>query len=145
MGQDISATVLARLEQARLARLATLDPKGYPLVLPVCFVFDGSCFHTPVDRKPKRVSADRLGRLRNIRANPRVTLLIDEYREDWSQLWYVLVRGKAAQIPEENDEERSRALGLLKDKYPQYAAGLLPEDAPIIRVVPEHIHSWGRV
>src|SRR5579864_352900 len=94
-----SAAVRKTLRQARVARLATLDAKNRPHIIPVCFAYDGKLFYTAVDRKPKRVPRERLTRLQNIRAVPRVALLIDEYNEDWTQLWWVLIRGKARLIP----------------------------------------------
>lgn len=99
-------------EEARVARLATVDPSGRPHVVPICFVLDGDLLYTAVDEKPKRTR--RLQRLRNIEANPRVEVLIDGYEEDWSRLWWVRLRGTARVVDE------PRALELLAEKYPQY-------------------------
>jgi hypothetical protein len=71
--------------------------------------------------------------------------LIDEYSEDWQQLWYILVRGQAKLIPMPASRERARAIQRLRQKYPQYAAGMLADDAPVIRITPERIISWGRI
>src|SRR5579863_5706082 len=90
-----SAAIRLKLEQARVARLATLDAARGPHIVPVCFAFDGNIFYTAIDRKPKRVAPERLRRLRNIRAASQVALLIDKYDEDWTRLWYILIRGKA--------------------------------------------------
>lgn len=127
-----------------MARLATLDANDVPHVVPICFAYAGRVFYTAVDGKPKRVSPERLARVRNIRAKPRVALLIDEYREDWSRLWYVLIRGRAQLVPASARRERARALRLLRAKYPQYARGMLGDDAPIIRIRPERTTSWGQ-
>ena len=88
---------------------------------------------------------ERLVRLRNIRAVPRVALLIDEYDEDWTQLWYILIRGKAKLIPKSAHEERASAIRKLRAKYPQYAQGMLADDAPIIRITPERATFWGKI
>ena len=101
-----------------------------------------SSFYTAVDQKPKRVPPERLARLQNIRAVPRVALLIDEYDDDWTQLWYILIRGKAKLLPKSAREERSRAIRMLRAKYPQYAQGMLADDAPIIRITPERTTTW---
>ena len=69
-----------------------------------------------------------------------MALLIDEYDEDWTRLWYVLVRGKAELVSA--PAERKRALARLSAKYPQYASGMLADDAPIVRITPEHVSSW---
>ena len=55
-------------ENARVARLATVDPDGRPHVVPICFALEGDVLYTAVDEKPKRTRA--LQRLRNIEANP---------------------------------------------------------------------------
>ena len=95
----ISDTIKAKLKEARVARLATLDAQGGPHIVPICFAYDGRILYTAVDRKPKRVAPERLARLRHIQAEPQVALLIDQYEEDWTQLLYILVRGKAKLIP----------------------------------------------
>ena len=144
-GQLISSAVRKRLKQARVARLATLNAKSGPHIVPVCFAYDGKVFYTAVDQKPKRVAPERLARVRNIRAGPRVALLIDEYDEDWTQLWYILIRGKAKLIPKSAYQEQAWAIRQLRAKYPQYHEGILADDAPIIRITPERTISWGKI
>lgn len=122
-----------------------MDTKGGPHIVPVCFVYDGKAFYTAIDRKPKRVSPDRLLRMQNIRAESRVALLIDEYDEDWARLWYVFIRGKAKLIPNSARQERAAAIRRLRAKYPQYALGMLADDAPLIRITPERITCWGKI
>lgn len=140
--KPLSRALEKRLRQARVARFATLDHEGRPHLVPICFAYHGNVFYTAIDRKPKRASPARLARMRNIRASPHVALLIDEYGEDWTRLWYVLIRGKAKLIPSSARDERTRVLRRLRAKYPQYAHGMLPADAPIIRITPERITSW---
>jgi len=53
------------------------------------------------------------------------------------------VRGRAKLIPHSAHKERAEALRQLKAKYPQYTAGMLPVDAPVIRITPERIIWWG--
>jgi PPOX class probable F420-dependent enzyme len=133
------------LKEARVARLATLDAKNRPHIVPVCFAYDGKLFYTALDQKPKRVPPERLARLQNIRAVPRVALLIDKYDEDWTQLWYVLIRGKATLIPKSAHEEHAWAIRKLRAKYPQYTQDMLAHDAPVIRITPERTTSWGQI
>ena len=140
----MTASVQAKFRKARVARMATVDRDGRPHVVPVCFAYDGHAFYTALDLKPKRVSPQTLARVRHIRANPNVALLLDDYREDWGRLWYIMVRGTARLLHNDEQEQR-RAHGLLKDKYPQYAAGLLPDEAPIIQIVPSRIIPWGKL
>ena len=143
--KKISGAVQKILKKARVARLATLDDKNRPHIVPICFAYDGRLFYTAIDRKPKRLTRERLARLRNIRAVPHIALLIDEYDEDWAQLWYILIRGKAKLIPESAHEERASAIRKLKAKYPQYAQGMLADDAPIIRITPGRATLWGKM
>ena len=141
----ISSAIQTKLKKAKVARLATIDAKNRPHIVPICFAYDGTRFYTAVDQKPKRVPADRLARLRNIRATPRVALLIDEYEEDWTQLWYILIRGEARLIPDSVHKERAWAIRELRAKYPQYTSGMLADDAPIIRITPRRTTSWGKI
>ncbi len=145
-GEDLlrrETAVQRRLEEARVARLATSDAQGRPHIVPVCFVYDGRNFYTPLDLKPKRVEPAKLARVRHIQANPNVALLIDEYREDWERLWYILIRGTAAILQEGTEHDRAHLL--LTGKYPQYAAGLLPKEAAVIRILPKRIICWGKL
>ena len=82
--------VQARLREARVARLATVDADRHPHVVPVCFIHDGHVFYSALDLKPKRVPPEQLARVRHIQAQQNVVVLIDHYEEDWAQLWYVI-------------------------------------------------------
>src|SRR3989304_1638376 len=58
--------VLEFIKSHRVARMATVDGLGRPLVIPVCYHFNGSSIYTPIDKKPKRASPRKLKRVRNI-------------------------------------------------------------------------------
>jgi PPOX class probable F420-dependent enzyme len=105
-----------RLAEARVAHLATVGPAGRPHIVPITFVFDGDAIYFAVDSKPKRTTD--LQRLRNIDANPAVSVLVDHYDEDWSRLWWVRVDGSARTVSDL--AEAVHAVGLLVDRYPQY-------------------------
>jgi PPOX class probable F420-dependent enzyme len=124
----------------RVARLATADGDGRPSVIPICYVFDGEHFYSPVDEKPKRVAPRQLKRVRNIEANPHVALVIDDYADDWSKLAYVLASGLATIIGPGTDEH-ARAVAMLRDKYPQYQAMAIDERI-IIKITPTRIKRW---
>ena len=140
MRLTISPAVRKRLKEARVARLATTNLKGQPHVVPICYVFDGALFYTAIDRKPKRVRAERLTRVRNITTTGQAALLIDEYSEDWSRLWYVLVRGRARVVTASS--QSARAIRLLRRKYRQYAESMLEDDAVVIRIVAQQVREW---
>jgi PPOX class probable F420-dependent enzyme len=137
---DISPEDRAFLHQARVGRLATASAAGEPHVVPVCFVFDGKHVYSAIDSKPKRVAAARLRRLQNLRENPRASLVVDFYDEDWTRLRYVLVTGRAETL--EAGQDRERALDMLREKYPQYQAMRDYGQGPVIRLAPERIVSW---
>ena len=139
----ISPGIHAKLETAPVARLATLDAEGKPHAVPICFVWDGSVFYSAIDRKPKRVAPSRLARLKNIKKTPHVALLVDQYDEDWTRLWYVLVRGEADLVSA--SAEHKRAIRRLRAKYPQYDADMLADDAPVLRIAPVRITAWGKI
>jgi PPOX class probable F420-dependent enzyme len=106
-----------RFAAARVARLATIRPDGRPHLVPLVFAVHRDRIHSAVDAKPKGSQA--LARLRNIAAEPRVTLLVDGYDENWQRLWWVRADGRATIV--EAGPERDRAIGLLVAKYPQYS------------------------
>jgi PPOX class probable F420-dependent enzyme len=125
----------------RVARLGTADEHGTPHLVPVCYAFDGQCFYTPLDEKPKRVSGKKLRRVRNIEARHEASLLIDQYNDDWSQLGYVLIHGHA-ELLDPKDEAHAHAIKLLRMRYVQYRTMAL-EHYPVIAITPDHITSWG--
>jgi len=128
----------------RVARMATADKSGRPLVVPICYAYDGRCFYTPIDKKPKRVSARGLKRVINLSENPNVSVVIDEYHEDWTRLRYVIIHGRAELL--EGGEEYQSSLRLLCEKYPQYKNMDLSQlNLPVIKIIPDRITSWGAV
>ncbi len=137
----LTPRVLARLRQARVARLATADVRGRPHVIPICFAAEAGALYHAIDAKPKGRPAEGLRRVRNILENPRVALLVDHYEEDWRRLWFVLVRGRARLL--RGGAARARGVRLLRRKYAQYRRGMLPEDALVIAIRPESVFAWG--
>jgi PPOX class probable F420-dependent enzyme len=105
-----------RMAAARVARLATAGDDRQPHLVPVTFAVDGDQIYIAIDHKPKTTT--NLRRLRNIRENPRVTILADHYAEDWDTLWWVRADGNASIV--EDDGQRARPLDILAAKYEQY-------------------------
>jgi PPOX class probable F420-dependent enzyme len=138
---ELPAYAAELLYQSRIARLGTADRAGQPLVVPVCYVYDGRACFSAIDAKPKRVAARQLRRLRNIAENPRVSLTVDRYDEDWSRLCWVIVEGWADVLTE--GAERAGAVDLLVSKYAQYRAmGLDRDSATVIRISAERTLFW---
>jgi PPOX class probable F420-dependent enzyme len=119
---------------ARVARLATAGADGAPHVVPVTFALDGDSVYFAVDAKPK--SSARLKRLRNIEENPQVSLLVDEYDEEWERLWWVRADGLARVLGA--GEEAAREL--LRARYPQYADVAM--DGPVVEISVERWSGW---
>lgn len=132
-------TARDRFEAARVARLATVDRTGRPHLLPVVFTVAGDRIYSIVDAKPKR--SVELRRLANIRAEPRVALLVDHYADDWSTLWWVRADGDASVV--DAGPERDRAVDLLSAKYAQYREpdGMRPI-GPAIVIAVERWSGW---
>jgi PPOX class probable F420-dependent enzyme len=126
--------------ESRVARLATVDDAGSPHVVPVCYATDGQAYYSPIDAKTKRTPPEQLKRVRNIRKNPRVALLIDHYEEDWTRLRFMMVQGRAELLQDGVEWRTARAL--LEAKYPQYQALPLGPSGLVIKIVPEHVVRW---
>jgi PPOX class probable F420-dependent enzyme len=136
----------AFLGDARRAVLATIASDGRPRLVPICFVLEAErpVLWTPLDEKPKAVhGVTELARVRDILADPRVTVLVDRWAEDWTQLAWLRCHGTATMVsPEDKRSERDVAISALRAKHPQYAAQNL-EIRPLIRIVIERTVSWG--
>src|SRR5215475_8253360 len=66
------------IESLRVARVATVSPEGVPHNVPVCPLFERDKVYFATERNAKK--------LRNIKVNPRVTVVFDEYTEAWNYL-----------------------------------------------------------
>lgn len=131
------------IETARIGRLATANLTGHPHVVPVCFALMGTQVVTPIDEKPQEVSPDALRRSRDIRENSQVALVVDHYTEDWSQLGWVQIRGKARYLAP-GEANHSSAVTALREKYDQYDKHAL-EERPVIQIRSDSIQSWGNI
>jgi len=120
-----------RFLRARVARLATVTPGGTPHLVPVVFALEGDRIVSAVDQKPK--STLRLRRLDNIAAEPRVSLLVDDYDEDWSRLWWARADGRAYAVADHD-------LSALVAKYPPYRTD--PPAGPVVVVDVERWTGW---
>lgn len=141
----------AFLGAARRALLATMAPDRRARLVPICFVLDSvqPVLYTPIDEKPKTVDDPRsLARVRDLLADPHVSVLVDRWDEDWAQLAWLRCLGSASLLEPGADgaagAEHDLAIVALRAKYPQYVAHRL-ETRPIIRVAIERTTSWGRL
>lgn len=126
----------SRFASAPVARLATAGADGRPHVVPVCFAIDEQTLYFAIDFKPKR--STNLKRLRNIAANPAVSILVDHYEDDWNRLWWVRVDGDARVVTE--PAETQRAVKLLVARYSQYRANA--PAGPVVAVAISAMTGW---
>lgn len=131
------------LERARVGRLASADGDGRPHLVPVCYAFVGDEIVSAIDVKPKRVGPRQLRRVRNVRSNPQVALIVDRYTDDWDDLGWVRVDGRA-RIFDPGTAFHDAAVSALREKYEQYADHPL-ETRPGLAIDPERVTSWGTI
>jgi PPOX class probable F420-dependent enzyme len=122
-----------RFAASPVARLATVSADGAPHLVPIVFAVDGDTIYSAVDGKPKR--SRNLRRLANIAAEPRVSVLVDAYSPDWSQLWWVRADGICTVV-----DSSERAAEALRAKYPQYRQ--VPLDGPFLHIAVTRWSSW---
>ena len=126
-----------RFAAARVARLATADASGRPHLVPVVFALAGETIYSAVDAKPKRSTA--LRRLANVAANPRVAVLVDEYAEDWRQLWWVRADG-LGRVLDPAAPEAGEGVARLVERYRPYRAD--PPGGPVLAVDVTRWSGW---
>jgi PPOX class probable F420-dependent enzyme len=125
-----------RVQAARVARMATVGGDARPHIVPISYALDGHTLYFAVDAKPKRTT--NLKRLRNIAANPAVSVLVDHYDDDWNRLWWVRLDGKARVVTDQT--EAHRALLLLAERYAQYRN--TPPGGPVVAVQIDVMTGW---
>src|SRR4051794_20373776 len=121
------------VRDGRRAVLSTIDSRDRrPRSVPICFVLIGETLYSPLDDKPKSIADPlRLQRVQNLLADPRATILIDQWAEDWSRLAFVEIACRGA-VVEPAVAEHDTAIVALREKYPQYRTHRL-EQRPLLR------------
>ena len=115
-----------------VGHLATTGRDG-PHVVAVVFCEVGEAIWIPIDGKPK--SGAKLKRVRNIEANGRASLLVDQYDEDWAKLRWVRVDGDAHVLKMPAD-----VAAAFRVKYPQYRSTPLGDTC--IRIGGRRSRGW---
>jgi PPOX class probable F420-dependent enzyme len=150
----LAPAALALLAESRRAVLATLAPDGHPRLVPIAYAVapwtdaqGRTLLYSALDEKPKSVADPRqLARVRDIVARPQVSLLVDRWSEEWTELAWLRLEAEASVIePSADWTEGGRhadAVRLLRQRYPQYANQRL-EDRPMLRFVCHRAVSWG--
>ena len=119
-----------------VARLATVRPDGRPHLVPVVFALVGSdLIYTAVDAKPKRTT--QLQRFANLVHEPRCSMLVDHYDDDWSALWWVRADGAATVF---DPADAAVGMAALVSHHPQYRR--TPPPGPVIEVRVAQWSGW---
>lgn len=119
----------------RVCRVATVSADGQPHLVPVCHAVAGGKLYIG--------SGDDATKIRNLKANPHITVTVDLYSDHWASLKGVMIQGRAKLI--ERGPGFQRARRKLYEKYPQYSkeAAISPSDSVVIEVTPTHVFTWG--
>ena len=120
---------------ARVCRVATVSAEGVPHLVPVC--------HVLAREKLYFGSGKDATKIRNLKANPRITVTVDEYSDHWAGLKGAMLQGRARFI--ERGPAFTRIRDLLYEKYPQFPkeAALATSDSVIVEVTPSRVFTWG--
>jgi nitroimidazol reductase NimA-like FMN-containing flavoprotein (pyridoxamine 5'-phosphate oxidase superfamily) len=137
-----SSTAIFRLEDKDLqflnsmniARLATIDERGRPHVVPIISAFDkekGRFYLTTFNGTKK---------LRNMQQNKLVSIVVDEYSKSIKK--GIMFSG-IAEVVNPNKNEFQRAVKLLTDKLAYYKKNpISPDKSAIIGITPISNSKW---
>ena len=120
-----------------MARLGIADDEDSPRVLPVTFALCENAIVTAIDHKPKRVPAERLARVRWLRARPQAALTVDHYDADWSRLKWVQAIGRVTIVEAAGAPE---AIAALTERYEQYRDHA--PSGPVLSLAPDRLLWW---
>jgi PPOX class probable F420-dependent enzyme len=123
------------LTTERVARLAFVDDRDRPRVLPVTYAVEGGSVWSAIDEKPKR--ATEPARLRYLRRRPEAALCVDRYSDDWSRLAWVQLLGRVTVVA---PHEAPAAMAALAAKYEPYSERTPP--GPLLQLLVSRALSW---
>ena len=117
------------LQAHELCRLATASKDGRPHVVPVVYALDREDIVIAVDYNTKK--------LKNLRENPKVALVVDEYRPNRG----LMVEGDCEIL--ECGKEYMRLLQILFDRFVFYRRDPWSEgESPILKIRPTKVIMW---
>jgi PPOX class probable F420-dependent enzyme len=124
------------LETKEIVVLATLQPDGAPLAMPMWFL--------PDPESITMISVDGLQKVKNLRRDPRVCVVAEA--ADENGIRGVTIQGRAAFLPD-GAERRSFADRFLTKYHPRleklWGARTMPPNRVMFRITPSKVHSWG--
>lgn len=130
------ARVQAYLATKEVAILATVNPDGSPLAMPMWFLHDPASL--------TMLSVDGLAKVRNLRRDPRVCVVAESGTR--GDIRGVAVRGRVEFL--DDSPERRALVERFHTKYDPNLAKLwngrlMPPNRVMFRIVPAHVRAWG--
>jgi PPOX class probable F420-dependent enzyme len=119
---------------ALFAKIATVNPDGFPTISPVWYTWDGSSFLV--------VSKERTGMVKNLRRDPRCGLLVDNYQLPYAR---VSVQGEVEFLGDDFDHieaMREMVLRYLGPEGMDYAESTFAFPRAPFKVWPKRIATW---
>src|SRR5919201_562638 len=113
--EELPSWALELIEAERVARLAFLDDRDRPRVLPVTYALAEGAVWSAIDEKPKRTAEP--ARVRYLRRRGEAALCVDHYDDDWSRLAWVQLLGRVEVLDADDGASGMEALAA---KYEQY-------------------------
>jgi len=131
------AKVQLYLATKEVAILATVNPDGSPLAMPMWFLHDPASL--------TMLSVDGLAKVRNLRRDPRVCVVAESVSASGAILG-VTVRGRAEFLAD--GPERRALIARLLTKYAPRLERLwggreMPPNRVMFRITPTHVTDWG--
>ena len=127
--RDLTPRELNFLKAHELCRLATASKDARPHVVPVIYALDGENVVIAVDYGTKK--------LKNQRENPKVALVMDEYRPNGG----IMIEGDCEIF--ERGKEYLRLLQVLFDRFVYYRKNPWGEgESPILKIRPTKVVMW---
>jgi PPOX class probable F420-dependent enzyme len=124
------------LSTKEVVLLATVQPDGAPLAMPMWFLHDPASL--------TMISVDGLAKVRNLRRDPRVCVVAEA--ADARGIRGVTVRGRAEFLAD-TPERRALADRFLEKYAPRleklWAARTMPPNRVMFRIAPEKVSAWG--
>lgn len=107
--ENVKTMVNEYLLKNNLLTLATVTAEGKPMAHTVSYASENEVIYFVTDKTTRKVA--------NILNQPSVYYTIDKDYEDWGQMEYLQMEGRASVVSD--PEEAQKALSLLMQKFPQ--------------------------
>lgn len=131
------ASIQRFLDGKHIALLATVQPDGAPLAMPMWFLHDRATL--------TMISVDNLQKVRNLRRDPRVCVVAEAANATGGEGRGVTVHGRAEFLAD--GPERRALVDRFHAKYPGlqglWGGRTMPSNRVMFRVVPGRVRSWG--